>query len=524
MSTENLKNILFIMADQLRWDYLGFAGHPFIKTPNLDRLAARGLNFTNTFIQGTVCGSSRASFYTGRYVSSHGATYNNYPLRADEWTLGDHLRQAGLRTALVGKTHMKVLPEDLRRLGIDPDSESGRLRIQAGFEPFERDDGLHSDKSLRPDLRYNRILKEQGFDGDNPWHSWANSGVDENGRIQSGWFLKNVRLPARIPEQWSETAYMTNRAMDFIDTHGNEPWCLHLSYIKPHWPYIAPAPYHDLYANDAVVPANRHERERHNDHPVFAAFRAHRESRVFSDEVKRAHVIPAYMGLISQIDHHIGRLLDYLEKKQLLDTTLIVFTSDHGDYLGDHWLGEKEMFFESALRIPLLVVDPRPSADATRGTVSADLVESIDLIPTFMDVVGARWPSHILEGKSLAPALQGKPSQADAVFSEFDYSLRTARKTLGLEPRECRAYMVRTRQWKYARYSGFPPQLFNLWDDPEESHDLGRDSGYAPIRAELDERLHRYHENRLDRITISDEAIACNTARSTERGFYYGHW
>ena len=115
-------NILFIMADQLRWDYLGCTGHPHIRTPNIDALAARGVNFARTFVQSPVCGGSRMSFYTGRYNFSHGASYNNFPLRIDEKTIGDYLRPHGYRTVLVGKTHFKPDLESLARLGISPGS------------------------------------------------------------------------------------------------------------------------------------------------------------------------------------------------------------------------------------------------------------------------------------------------------------------------------------------------------------------------------------------------------------------
>src|SRR5690606_31999903 len=142
-------------------------------------------------------------------------------------------------------------------------------------------------------------------------------------------------------------------AMDFIDDAGEQPWCLHLSYIKPHWPYIAPAPYHAMYGPQHVLPAVRSERERAEAHPVYRAFMQEPVSRAFSRDEARATVIPAYMGLVKQIDDHFGRRLRFLEAQDLLERTMVVFTSDHGDYLGDHWLGEKELFHDASVRIPL---------------------------------------------------------------------------------------------------------------------------------------------------------------------------
>lgn len=276
------------MADQLRWDYLGCAGHPSIRTPHIDALAQIGVSFARAFVQSPVCGGSRMSFYTGRYNVTHGATYNNFPLRLDEKTIGDYLRPLGYHVALVGKTHFKPDLEAMRRLGIDPGSNPGILASQCGFDPYERDDGLHPDQSADPDLPYNRWLRQQGYTGENPWHHWANSVEGENGEVLSGWHMRNAGRPARVKEEHSETAYMTDRALAFIDEARDGPWCLHLSYIKPHWPYIAPAPYHAMYGPEDVLPPNRSEAELVNSHPVVAAFMAHEESRNFArDEVRR---------------------------------------------------------------------------------------------------------------------------------------------------------------------------------------------------------------------------------------------
>ena len=136
-----VRNVLFIMCDQLRADYLGCAGHPWLRTPNIDRLAARGVRFANTFVQSPVCGPSRMSFYTGRYVTSHGATWNRVPLSVRELTIGDYLRPAGVRVALAGKTH--VMPDEagLARFGIEAGSALDAFLRQGGFEELDRYDG-----------------------------------------------------------------------------------------------------------------------------------------------------------------------------------------------------------------------------------------------------------------------------------------------------------------------------------------------------------------------------------------------
>ncbi len=521
------RNILFIMCDQLRADYLGAAGHPFLRTPAIDALAAEGVMFEHAFCNSPVCGPSRASFYTGRYPISHGANYNNFPLRIDEWTLGDYLKPLGLRSALVGKTHMKPDLEGVHRLGIDPSTDLGIHIAQTGFEAFERDDGLHPDPHLDPDLAYNRYLREKGYRAHNPWHDFANSAEGDNGEILSGWRLRNAGRAARVSEEHSETAYMSKRAMDFIRTAGDQPWCLHLSYIKPHWPYIAPAPYHDMYAPGDVLPANRNPRELIDPHPVTAAFMQHGESECFAQERCRRTVIPTYMGLISQIDEHLRRLFDFLKAQGRWEDTLIVFTSDHGDYLGDHWLGEKELFHEEALRIPLIIHDPSRAADCTRGMLRSELVESVDLIPTFLRILGGQIPEHRLEGRSLTPLLhaRGNPDQwRDAVFSESDFCQRRARLQLGLQAHEARAFMLRTRDWKFVFFPKHPPQLYDLKNDPRELHDRGRDPDYARIRGEMRDRLLQWFSLRRNRTTCSDDRIRRNTATDREEGFLIGVW
>ncbi|MDQ0314269.1 alkaline phosphatase family protein [Amorphus orientalis] len=522
------RNVLWIMCDQLRFDYLGCAGHPSLKTPNIDRLAARGVRFTNAYVQSPICGPSRMSFYTGRYVHSHGATWNAIPLPAGEPTLGDHLRAEGVRSVLVGKTHMKADLDGMMRLGIDPETEIGVRIAECGFEPYERDDGLHPDGPYDPDPRYDDYLREHGFDGENPWEQWANSAEDEDGRILSGWLLSHADKPARVDEPHSETAYMTDRAMDFIREAKADarPWCLHLSYIKPHWPYIVPAPYHDMYGPDDVLPPVRSEEERRDPHPVYASYMTERFSRAFSRDEVRERVIPAYMGLISQIDDHLGRLMDFLEAEGLLETTLIVFTSDHGDYLGDHWLGEKELFHTPSVKIPLIIADPDPKADATRGSVSDALVEAIDLAPTFLEYFAGKTKPNVLEGASLMPHLRGDTVSEwrGYVISECDYAMRRARTDLERPVARSRMFMICDGRWKYVYAEGLRPMLFDLESDPQEFTDLGADPAHEDERARLKDALFAWSRRVHNRITITDEQIAAKAGGELRGGILIGYW
>ena len=518
------RNVLFIMCDQLRWDYLGCAGHPSIRTPNIDALAARGVRFTRAYVQSPVCGPSRMSFYTGRYMHSHGANWNRYPLRVGEPTLGAHLAGMGVRNVLVGKTHMAADVEGMARLGVDRASEAGIRESECGFEPYERDDGLHPDPAPRP--RYDAYLAERGYGGENPWERWANSGEAADGTIQNGWLLRHSDKPARVREEDSETPYMTRQAMRFIDEAAADgrPWCLHLSLIKPHWPYVAPAPYHAMYGAGDVAPVVRDAAEKVAPHPVYEAFMNHRVGRAFTDESVRQAVIPAYMGLITQIDDQLGVLFGFLEARGLAETTMIVFTSDHGDYLGDHWLGEKDLFHECSARIPLIVSDP--TAPGGHGTVCEALVEAIDLAPTFIEWFGGVAPGNVFEGRSLLPWLRGERVAAwrGAVFSEYDYAMQPARRALGRGVAECHLFMVFDGRWKYIHAAGFRPMLFDLAADPREFHDLGADPRYAPERARLDRALRDWALRQHNRVTMPDGRIeAYSEAAQRRQGILIGY-
>ncbi|WP_158963731.1 sulfatase-like hydrolase/transferase [Chachezhania sediminis] len=520
-------NILFIMYDQLRADYLSCAGHPTIRTPNMDRLAARGVRFSRAYCQSPVCGASRMSFYTGRYVSSHGASWNGYPLKVGEMTLGDHLRPLGMGTWLVGKTHMEADLPGMERLGIARDGIIGARLAECGFDVWARDDGLWAegpagfyDQRRSP---YNEYLKSKGYASENPWHDNANA-ADVDGEIASGFLMQNAVYPAHIREEDSETPWLTSEAMKFIEAQGDAPWLCHLSYIKPHWPYIVPAPYHDMYGTDDIVPAVKSDCERQDPHPVYKAFMQGQIGRGFSREEVRQAVIPAYMGLIAQCDDQLGRLLDWLEETGRDKDTVLVLTSDHGDYLGDHWLGEKDLFHDASARIPMIVVDPRAEADATRGTVCDAPVEAIDLAPSFVEWAGGAPAGHILEGHSLLPCLRGEsPERRDYVVSEYDYSGHGAGVAMGLPPKDCRLFMVATKEWKLMHAEGgFRPMLFDLVNDPDELVDLGDSPDHAQEIEAMYDRLFEWARRMSQRTAISDTQILARRGGAMRRGILLG--
>ena len=512
------KNVLFIMFDQLRWDYLSCYGHPHLDTPHIDRLASKGVRFNRAYVQSTICGSSRMCAYTGRYVHSHGVGWNNIPLKVGEMTMGDHLREIGVDCWLIGKTHMAADYKGMERFGLDPETQIGARMEECGFDVWVRDDGLWAEGHMgRYDERrspYNEYLQSKGYEGENPWHDYANSAAGDDGKMMSGWFLKNSREAAHIHEEDSETPWLTDRAIEFIEEKkGGAPWVCHLSYIKPHWPYIVPAPYNSMYGPEHVIPIRRTNEERANAHPVFAGFQEKLVGRSFSRDDVRETVIPAYMGLIKQADDQMGRLFKYLEDTGAMDDTMIVLTSDHGDYLGDHWLGEKELFHDQSVRVPFIIYDPSEASDATRGTVCDELVEMIDLTATFIDLHGARAPDEWVEGRSLMPLLRGETPDdwRDYAVSEYDYSASKVAKELDVHPKDARLFMIADKRWKFMHAEGgFRPMLFDLENDPDEFVDLGADPAHAEIISLMYDRLAEWARRCSQRTTVTDDRLLAN--------------
>ncbi len=523
------RNILFIMCDQLRWDYLSCYGHLKLHTPNIDSLAAAGVRFASAYCQAPLCGPSRASFYTGRYPSSHGVMANEDRSRVDEFTIADYLRPLGYRCALVGRAGQRKDAAVMQRIGIDPNSEYARHAHSGGFEPFAQHEGLYPDSLLPEDLPYNTYLVARGYAGRNPWNEYANCGIDRDGNLRSGWRLRNSRYPARIPAEHSETAYLTDRALDFLEQQDNDsPWCLHLSYIKPHWPLIAPSPYNDLYGEDDIQPAVRAKHELDDPHPVYAAFLQQEYSESYAREEVRKVAVPTYMGLVRQVDDQLGRLFEYLKQRSLFEQTMIVFTSDHGDYLGDHWLGEKDLFHEPSARIPLIIYNPNRTAEETRGSVNNEMVESIDLLPTFVEFAGGNICHERIEGRSLMPLLRSHTAPGDwrqYAVSEIDYSDRGPRGLLGLAPYDCRAVMLRDKRWKYIHHPCFRPQLFDMHRDPGEFADLGDHPEYARVLQDMRRLLIDWHGQLKPRTGMPyDNLAGMGPERDEARGIVIGRW
>jgi arylsulfatase A-like enzyme len=472
-------NLLFIIADQFRADSLSAVGHPQVRTPNLDALAAEGTLFTHCYNQTAPCGPSRMCIYTGRYLCSTRAVDNMTPLRDAEENYGQWLRRAGRDPGLMGYNDYAVdpailPPDDPRRTSLRYDN------VLPGFErvyyhEYDSDD-------------YFAHLRQQGY----PESLLSHQAIHTPQLPPQG---PGPNLPQHYPAQYqqrdSECHYLTDRALDYLKNRPAEPgWVLSLNYIKPHPPNICCPPYHDLYDPDATPAATRRADELDPVHPYMRLMAPGH----LRDELHLRQFRACYYGMINEVDDNLGRVFDYLRQSGQWDNTLIVFTSDHGEYLGDHYMTGKGHFHDPSLRIPCIVRDPNPDADPWRGRQTDTLVESIDLAPTILEALGEQVPSHV-QGRSLLPLLRGGEYQnKDAVFHEFDYRTLALRADPDADPDNHLLWVVRDRQFKYVHFAdeSIPPLLFDLNADPGELDNLAADPAHAATQLRLCQRLLRW--------------------------------
>ena len=463
---ERTPNILFIMADQLRYDSLGCTGHPVVLTPNIDKLASRGALFRRAFVQAAVCGPSRASIYTGRYPHSHRSRFNEVPLGLGEKTIADYFNAAGFRSALVGRTHF--MP----------------ITATNGFEPYAYYDGLPAKDPYSPYIQY---LQQCGYsDEDISLRYWPKGLRPELGHEAYPEDFREAYAPSRIAAEHSDTAFLTDQALRFMREQGDQPWMLHVSYWKPHLPFCVSSPYHGMYDPQTVPMPLLQEDELEHKPPLQKLFREERRGNFLEDQTLLRQIRAVYFGMITEVDHHIGRLTAELMRLGLIENTLIVFTSDHGEYLGDHYMVEKELFYDQAIHVPLILSLPRviPS-----GEVVEELVESIDILPTCLEISNITVPPCI-QGRSLLPLFHGVTHDwRQAVFAEWDFQYYHCREQLGLAPEQCKAIMIRDLEWKYVHYTDQPCELYRLTEDPNEFVNLADHGDYQGVVQEMRARI-----------------------------------
>jgi arylsulfatase A-like enzyme len=484
-----IRNVLLITGDQWRGDTLGAVGHPLVRTPHLDALAAEGTLFRRHYTVSAPCGPSRASLHTGLYPHNHRSITNGTPLDGRLTNMALEARKLGYAPTLFGYTDTSIDPTGLAPR--DP-----RLFTYEGVLP-----GYDVGQSLFEDFKpWLARLRRLGYRGlDTPKQAYA----PQDGRLGSA---------ARFAAEHSETAFIADAALDWLSTRDG-PWFAHVSFLRPHPPWTAPAAFRALY-DDAAMPAPRRT-SRATDtaalHPLIAALQAQFKvaslvpgfeglARDLDDATLRA-LRATYYALMTEVDHHVGRLVEHLRAHGEFDRTLIVFTADHAEYLGDHHLFGKVGAHPQAFHIPLIMRDPR--AGSRRGAVVERFTESVDVMPTVLEALGLPVPVEC-DGVALSAWLRGEtpPVWREAAHWEIDYRTLlggAGADALGDDPDAASLVGRLTERSLYVHFAAQRPLLFDLLQDPAGHRDLASDPAHREARlAALDALLswRMRHENR----------------------------
>ena len=506
-------NFVLFITDQHRADHLGCYGNGIVRTPHIDSIAARGVRFNRFYVASPVCMPNRASLMTGRMPSLHGVRGNGIPLSVEDTTFVDLLRAAGYRTALTGKSHLQNFtgsppmltygvregltppPPELReasrhmRTGRAYDNENPKLWTDdptfAAIEPFYgfEHTRICTEHADRVGGHYTRWLAERHTDPDSlrgPGNALPDNRIDS----PQAW-------RTRMPEELYPTTYVAEMAEKFLDRHADEdreaPFFIQVSFPDPHHPFTPPGRYWDMYDPERIPLPDSFGK---GDLPPLAWLRETlRKSEAIRNsqdpfavtEREAREIIALTYGMISMVDDAIGRVLAKLDTTGLADDTVVLFTADHGDFMGDHGIMLKMLLhYHGLIRIPFLWADPgAPSAAAARD----DLAATIDIPSTVLARAGLQ-PFNGVQGRDLFDADTASP---DGLMIEED----AQRSMIGMKPpMRVRTYV--TNRWRMSiREDADWGELFDLENDPLEIANRWDDPSARDVRAELFERMAR---------------------------------
>jgi choline-sulfatase len=452
-------NLLFIMADEHNRAMMSCSGHPLVKTPNLDALAARGTRFTNAYTNCPICVPARASIATGRY--NHDIRYwdnaTAYDGRIKGW--GHRLQDAAIPVESIGKLHYR---RDEDPLGLDVRQVPMYIKDGIGSISAALRDPM---PPFDPASKKKPGFAARACEGESNYTKYDLKVAD----LACEWLACDV-------------------AADI-----EKPWCLYVSFLSPHYPLTVPEPFFSMY-DPADMPDPKLDPEcgyeRHPWVDVVALRQPHANG--LTPEKSRA-AMAAYLGLCSFIDHQIGRVLDALETAGLIENTRIVYTSDHGENAGARGLWGKSVMYEESTGIPMMISGP----DAPVDEICHTPVSLVDLYPTITEAMGIA-PVDAeadLPGRSLFDVAVSGPDPERIAFSQYHAS---ASPTAG--------FMLRKGKYKFNYYVDYPPELFDLVADPEEENDIADDPAYADICQEYEALLRQIVDPELaDRQAKDDQ-------------------
>jgi arylsulfatase A-like enzyme len=474
------RNVLFITADQWRGECLGGLGHPCVTTPNLDRLAARGVTFARHYAQASPCGPSRASLYTGTYLHNHRMVNNDTPLSPRFTNMALEARALGLDPVLFGYTDIPSLGGG--GAGADPKLLPGIRPVLLTGDEFDA---------------WHERLRGQGYDVPEGTYGGFRP-ARRDGLTGLG--------PAFFASEHSFTAFTTDPVLEYLEAQAGDPWFAHVSYLAPHPPFIAPEPFHSRYAGRpmpapvraatleegmATHPYLAQAISGRRGWPIFEGFDNERAKHLSVEQVTEVRAV--YYAMMSEVDHQVGRLLDWLDAQRAWDRTMVVFTSDHGEQLGDHYLFGKLGWQDSSFRIPLIVAGGAV-APRRRGAVVADrFTENVDILPSVLAWLGVEAPAQC-DGCALTEFLRGTGPAEWRHAAHYELDFRSMRldpdaPEFALAPQECNFAAIRDEAYKYVHFAGLAPVLHDLIADPGEVRNIAAEPGSRAIVAEYAARL-----------------------------------
>ncbi|SDI00435.1 choline-sulfatase [Alloyangia pacifica] len=443
-------NVLVIMTDEQQAAALSCAGHPLVKTPNLDRLAERGVRFSNAYTPSPICVPARAAFATGQYVHDIGFWDNALAYDGLPRSWGHSLQSAGVAPVSVGKLHYRNAEDD--------------TGFAAQIAPLHILDGVGQVWGSVRDPLPEEPRSPNMLGGIGPGQSKYNSYDEEVAE----------RCAARISGADPKT-----------------PWMMFASFVAPHFPLIVPQRYLDLYpAADMPLPSLR-PGESCTLHPWLARMSAyHDPDQVLRDDAERRLAIACYYALCTFVDELIGKLLSALEKSGQTGNTMVIFTSDHGEMLGERGRWGKSTLYGESTRIPMILAGP----GVPEGHVSKTPVSLLDAVPTIAQAMGVE-PERAWVGTSLLDLIAKGEDPERCVFSEYH---AVASPSAG--------FMLANARWKYHEYVGYPPELFDLDADPGETRNLADDPGHAEVLAQMRRGLRKICDpEETDRAAKADQ-------------------
>lgn len=433
-------NILLIVIDQFRADLLDGALADVANLKNLKALADQCCTFGAHYTVVTPCGPSRVSLFTGQYAMNHRAVRNGTPLRHDTPNLAREMRSAGYDPLLFGYTDVA---QDPRVLNADDARLTSYEELLPGFTEALRQRQESDDSAWR------NYLRAKDYDVPDGMDLYVPDG-------------DSIDAPARYRAEDSDTAFMTDRFIERMDTEA-PGWCATLTYIRPHPPLVAPAPYNQMYdAKD--LPPTRHS-EDNSQHPFVEAVQTSRPAsstvegfpnlQATSETVDTLRAL--YLGLAAEVDHHIGRVIDWLKSSGQWDDTILVLTADHGEMLGDFGLWGKGTFHDAAFHVPLMI---RVPGQAPRRIEA--MTESIDVAPTLLDLIGADIPDS-MNGYSLRALIETGQGGKTVTLSEHDFGNPVKptglQALLGLSAPDSNLAILRTQTHRLVHFAGPLPQI-----------------------------------------------------------------